>query len=51
MNEEHLGEAGIKVYFMNIKPEKPEQRGQGGSTESQVSSSQHGEKRVHGCMK
>lgn len=36
MDEEHLGEAVIKVHCMDIKPEKPEQGGQGGSTKPQV---------------
>jgi hypothetical protein len=51
MDEEHLSKASIKIYFMNIELKKLQQDGQGDSSESQVTSSQYGEKKVHGCLK
>ena len=47
MDEEHLGQAGIKGNVIGSKPEETEHAGQRGRGEDQVSDGEHAEEEEH----
>lgn len=50
MDEPHLKETSIEVYFWRVEPEYPQHFGQDAGTEHHVGRAQHGQEETHGLV-